>query len=149
MKAYLPQIAEPGFGWNEQPLTEADFFRLCKKHKINVSFLPLNVRGYYSTSKGKHYIAIKEGMNSFQTLLVMFHELGHYFMHTPGGLGDAKFSGKTKNSREEKEADAFAYCALLPLLMLKRLDPQELVEIEGFPARFLMRRLEIYERYGI
>jgi len=106
-------------------------------------------RGYYSSSKGKHYIAIKEGMPGFQTLFVMFHELGHYLMHAPGGLSEAKFSGKQGDTREEREADAFAYCALLPLDLLSNLTPQELVEVEGYPAWFLMRRLAVYDRYGI
>lgn len=88
-------------------------------------------------------------MTELQTLFVMFHELGHYLMHAPGGLQEAKFSGRPEQSREEIEADAFACCSILPLDLLSNLTPQELVEGEGFPAWFLMKRLAVYERYGV
>lgn len=149
MKGYLPKFSELRFGWNRKALYEGDFYKLCKRFKISVQVMPMSNRGYYSTSKGKHYIAIKEGMSELQTLFVMFHELGHYLMHAPGGVGETKFSGKPKDSREELEADAFAYCALLPLDLLSNLTPEELIDIEGYPAWFLMRRLAVYERYGI
>ena len=149
MKGFLPKFAELRVGWNEKALFEADFYRICKKLKISVQVMPMANRGYYSTSKGKHFIAIKEGMPELQMLFVMFHEFGHYLMHAPGGLGEARFSGKPKDTREEREADAFAFCALLPLELLSNLTPQELVDVEGYPAWFLMRRLAVYERYGI
>ncbi len=149
MKTYLPNIADLKFGWNSKMLTEIDFYKLCKKYKISVAVMPLKRRGYYSKTKGKHHIAIKSGMPDFQTLFVMFHELGHYIMHSPGGAQSARFSGVPADTREEKEADAFAYCALLPLSLLTTRSPEELTELDGYTNQFLIRRLKIYERYGI
>lgn len=149
MKGYLEKINGLKFGWNVKPLTEAEFYRLCRKFKVKVVLMSLKRRGYYSRVKGKHHIVISDRLPDFQTLFVMFHEFGHFLMHSPASGQGTKFSGKCEGSREETEADAFAYCALLPLSMLRDRLPEELVNDFGFPAGFLMERLKIYERYGI
>lgn len=137
-------------GWNEIPLTEADFFRLCKRKRVSVVFLSLGVRGYYYRKDSRDYIAIKKGMAPMQELFVMFHELAHCLFHTPSAVGEtALFSGKRGDSREEMEADAFACGALLPITIFSTTPPDELVEEHGYPNWLIRKRLRIYERYGI
>ncbi|HEV7701400.1 MAG TPA: ImmA/IrrE family metallo-endopeptidase, partial [Pyrinomonadaceae bacterium] len=92
-------------------------------------------------------IAISGQLPTMQRTFVMFHELGHFLMHSVGQETVASFSGFCPESREEQEADAFAYCALLPLSLLKSREPEELAELYG--SSFLMARLDVYERYKV
>lgn len=109
--------------------------------------MPLTVCGFYHCTKGKHFIAIDSRLSPMQTVFVMFHEFAHFLMHSPGTDATASFSGSLTYSRDEQEADAFAYCALLPLELLKSQEPEHLADEYG--SRFLMERLAVYERYGI
>lgn len=147
MKSYFHKIAKLGCGWNERPMTEEDFFELCDRFGVNVEIEKLRIRGVYYRVLGKDHISISDKLNLPQRLQVMFHEFGHFLMHTPGRETVANFSGFCVESREEKEADAFAYCAILPLKMLKTRDCMELADMYGM--RFFMKRLAIFERYGV
>lgn len=150
MQIYLPKISKLKVGWNRVPLTEETFENLCRKHKIRVERMPLSVRGFYHRHKGKHHIAISDRLTDLETRFVMFHEFAHFLMHSPGSDAVERFCGSTKEeSRDEQEANAFAYCALLPLEMLKTLWPEELAYEYGYGNSFLMERLAVYERYGI
>jgi Zn-dependent peptidase ImmA (M78 family) len=149
MQSFFHKIAELKCGWNEQPLDEAKFHKICRKHKIRVKLLPLTVHGFYSCTGGKHYIAVDSRLPELQKLFVMFHEFGHFLMHSPSTDFIENYCGSKRKSRDEQEADAFAYCALLPLSVLKNHDPEELLGDDGVPTAFLMERLRIYERYGI
>lgn len=134
-------------GWNKVPLTDISFDDLCKEFKITVKFLPLSVDGFYSCSRRKHYIAINSRVSAQRALFVMFHEFGHYLMHSPSTENASYYCGSTKQSRDEQEADAFAYCSLLPLASLKDREPEELADMHGMS--FLLERLAVYERYRI
>lgn len=137
------------FGWNERPLTEADFLKIKKRLKFGFRRMPLKRRGYYSRTRGRDSIVISDQLPGFQELFVIFHELGHVLMHAPASGDAVHFSGKCENTREENEADAFAYCALLPLMMFAAIPPDQLVDVYGYPPMFVMKRTKIYERYGI
>lgn len=147
MQSFFKKIAKLKVGWNDVPLDEDVFQRLCRKHKIRVKFMPLTVRGFYNCTKGKHYISIDNRLRPFDAAFVMFHEFAHFLMHSPSNDATESFCGSVTYTRDEQEADAFAYCALLPLEMLKDREPEELADIFGI--RFFMKRLEVYERYGI
>lgn len=149
MIGFTPKFNSLRIGWNERPLTEGDFLHLCKRFRIRFSMLPLRRSGYYTTIGGRDHIVVSTNLREFQMLFVMFHELGHYLMHGPAHGQTARFSGSEEHSREENEADAFAYCSLLPLRMLEDRAPDELIEVEGFETSFLLGRLAIYERYRI
>lgn len=103
--------------------------------------------GFYCCAKGKHYIAYDPRLSPMQAAFVMFHEFAHFLMHMPSTDAIESFCGSKQQSRDEKEADAFAYCALLPMELLKTRDAEELADIYG--SRFFMKRLEVYERYEI
>ncbi len=147
MQCFLEKIAALKCGWNERPLDEAAFYKLCRKHKIRVKQMPLSVEGFYNCCKGKHHIALKQGLATFRESFVMFHEFAHYLMHSPSTDATESFCGSMTYTRDEQEADAFAYCALLPLQLLKTRDGMELADIYGIT--FFMERLGVYERYGI
>lgn len=147
MKSFFDKIEKLKCGWNDVQMDEAAFHRLCRKHKIKVKVMPLTVHGFYNCTKGKHYIAVDKRLNEFQASFVMFHEFAHFLMHSPSTDATESFCGSSIYTRDEREADAFACCALLPLELLRTREPEELADMFG--TTFFMKRLEVYERYGI
>lgn len=81
MIVLLEKISQLKIGWNVKPLTEEVFFRLCRKYKIKVIEMPLQVDGFYYYVKGRHYIAIDTRLTHLRRLFVMFHEFAHYLRH--------------------------------------------------------------------
>lgn len=147
MQSFFHKIDALKFGWNDRPLDEGAFNKLTRKLKIKVKSMPLTVNGFYSCVKGRHFIAVDSRLSRLQAEFVMYHELAHFIMHSPSTDSIDNYCGSPTNSRDEKEADAFAYCAVLPLTMLKKVELEDLSDMYG--SGFLMRRLEVYERYGI
>jgi len=147
MKSYINRFSELECGWNERELTEDDFFRLCDRFRIIANLEKMRIRGVYYRLLQRDFISISSRLSPLQRSFVMFHELGHFLMHAPGRTAVASFSGFCPETREETEADAFASCALLPLTLLMSRPGEELADIYG--SRFFMKRLEVYERYGI
>jgi Zn-dependent peptidase ImmA (M78 family) len=136
-------------GWNERPLTEADFHKLCRKHKITVEEMPLRVSGFYYSVMGRHFIAIDTKLSPAKKLFVMFHEFAHFLMHAPGHNATANFHGVGKPNRDEREADAFALVALIPRSWLETRTPDELIADEGITADMLRERVELFRRHGV
>jgi Zn-dependent peptidase ImmA (M78 family) len=147
MKSFLKKISKLECGWNEVPLDQDTFDRLCARLRIKFRLMPLSVQGFYTCDKKKHYIAINSRLTPFTALFTMYHELGHFLMHSPRTDSISNYCGSENHSRDEAEADAFAYCAVLPLQLLRSREPEELADIYG--STFFMKRLEVYERYRI
>lgn len=147
MQSFLDKIEKLKIGWNHVELNEDLFLKLCERLNVRVKYMPLTVQGFYNCNRRKHYIAVNERLRGDRRAFVMFHEFGHYLMHSPRTDTVSNYCGSKENSRDEQEADAFAYCALLPLSLLKTRDSMELADIYG--STFFMERLAVYERYGI
>ena len=135
--------------WNSRPLTEDDFFKLCRKHKVTVLEMPLQVGGFYYCVLGRHYIAIDSRLSPWKKLFVMFHEFGHFLMHAPDRGVTANFHGIGGRTRKEIEADAFATCALLPRPLIESRSFQELVEEDGYTEDLVLDRLLLYQTFGV
>ena len=135
-------------GWNRRPLTEDDFYRLCKKFRIGVTEMPLTVSGFYYRVSGRDFIAVDSKLSGPKKLLVLFHELGHFLLHTPESGATANFHGIQKTSRKEIEADAFALCAVIPKTMLESRSPDDLI-FDGIDPDTLRERVGVYHRCGI
>lgn len=143
------KIACLKLGWNERPLDEADFYRICRRFKVSVEEMPLRVSGFYYRVMGRDFIAISSRLSRTEKLVVMFHELGHYLLHTPDSGATANFHGvECRKTRKEIEADAFALCAILPLDVIGSRTPTELIH-DGFSEEIVAARLKLVERYGI
>jgi Zn-dependent peptidase ImmA (M78 family) len=147
MQSFFDKISKLGCGWNEVPLGEDSFHRLCERHRIGVRYMPLTVNGFYTCAGGRHYIAIDRNLGQIQTLFVMYHEFGHYLMHTPSTDAVSRYCGSRSGGRDEREADAFAYCAIVPVTQLRDRDGEELADMYG--NEFYQTRLDVYERYGL
>lgn len=149
MQFFQDKIRELDIEWNKRPLTEADFYRLCKRFKITAEELPLRVGGFYYCVKGGHYIAIDCKLPRWKKLLVMFHEFAHFWLHSPDEGVTANFHGVGRQTRKEAEADAFALGALIPRVWLVNSSPEELIEEEGISPEIMLERLRVFEKYGI
>ena len=148
MHSYLEKLANLRIGWNERQLDEEDFYALCRRYRITVVEMPLEPDGFYYCVKGKHFIAVSSRLPAIRKLLVMFHEFGHFLMHSPDTNTTASFHGLGKKTRKEQEADSFALCALIPKSRLEECEIGELID-DGFPAELLTDRLRVYERLGL
>lgn len=147
MLFFLDKISRLRCHWNQKPLTQDDFYRLCKQNKVTVQEMPLRVSGFYYCLLGRHYIAIDTRLRQHKKLFVMFHEFAHYLMHAPDTGVTANFHGIGKKTRKESEADAFALCAIIPKTWLESRSIAEIAEEEGIPEDILRERLAVYELY--
>ncbi len=149
MQFLTSKISKLRIGWNETALTEADFYRLCKRFKIRVTEMPLNVGGFYYRAMGRDFIAVDSRLSPPHKLAVLFHELGHFLFHTPESGATANFHRVGRVTRQEREADVFALCALIPRAWIETRSLTELIDDEGFPAEMVEARYKILERCGI
>ena len=148
MRLLTDKISKLQIGWNERPLTEADFYRLCKRFDVRVIETPLHTRGFYFRLMGSDVIAIDCKLSGTAKLAVLFHELGHFLFHMPESGPAANFHNVGRRTRQEIEADIFALCAVIPKTLIETRSITELV-YDGFPAELIAERNEIYLRYGI
>lgn len=135
--------------WNKRPLTEADFHRLCRRHKVAVQELPLKVSGFYYSMLGRHYIAVSSDLSPQRKLFVMFHEFAHFLFHVPDTGTTANFHGIGGKTRKETEADAFALCALMPLTWIEADRLAEFAEDAGCSLEMVQERIRIYDRFAL
>lgn len=142
------KLSKLGIGWNERTLTEADLYRICKRFKIGVAEMSLTVGGFYYRVAGRDHIAVDSKLSATKKLLVLFHELGHFLLHTPDSGATANFHGVGRRSRKEIEADAFALCAIIPKALLETRTIDELID-EGIDPEALHQRIEIYRIHQI
>jgi Zn-dependent peptidase ImmA (M78 family) len=133
-------------GWNERPLTEDDFHRLCRRFRIAVQEMPLRVSGFYYRLMGRDFIALDSRLTGNERLMVMFHELAHFLFHTPESGETANFHRIGRETRQEIEADAFAICALMPQTMIEALEE---VGPDQFSPDLVGERLALFRRQGI
>lgn len=149
MLFFLDKFAALKCQWNKKALTEEDFFRLCRRHKVTVQEMPLRVSGFYYCMLGRHYIAVNSRLRHPKKLFVMFHEFAHYLIHAPDSGATANFHGVGKKTRKEFEADAFASCALIPRPVVEKMTIQDLIETEGLPEDLVRQRIELFQLLAI
>ena len=149
MLFFHDKISKLRIGWNRRPLTEDDFYRICRRLHVTVVHATVTKGGFQLHLKGRNFITIDVGLTGFKRTFVMFHELGHYLFHTPDHGVAVNFHNVGLKTRKEIEADAFALCALIPRCWIKTRSPEEICEQEGIDIEVLHERLAIYERHKI
>lgn len=149
MRFFLTKISALKCGWNERSLSEEDFYRLCRRHRVTVQEMPLRVSGFYYCMLGRHFIAINSRLRGHAKLFVMFHEFAHFLMHAPDTGTTANFLGVGKKTRKEKEADLFALCAIIPKTRLALDLIEELIDEEGFTRELIYERIKLFHESGI
>ncbi len=148
MRLLTDKIINFNIGWNERPLAEADFYRLCNRFNITVIETPLNTHGFYYRLMGRDFIAVDCKLSGTAKLAVLFHELGHFLFHVPRTGPTVNFHNVGKKTRQEIEADVFALCAVIPKTLIETRSITELIH-DGFPAEMIAARYEIHRHHGI
>ena len=149
MRFLIQKISKLDFGWNEKPLSERDFYGLCRRFRIQVTEMPLRTDGFYYRVKGRDFIAVNSRLSGSMKLLVLFHELGHFLFHTPESGTTANFHGVGGSARKEREADAFALCSLLPQRMIETRSLDQIADETGLPEKAITDRFEIWRKHGL
>jgi len=149
MRFSLEKFTDLDIGWNERPLSEADFYKLCRRFRITVEEIPLRVSGFYYCVMGRHFIAIDSKLPERRKLLVMLHEFAHFLMHVPNSNETASYHGVGRPTRKEREADMFALVAMIPRTWLETRTPDELIAEEGVLPEDLRQRFELFEKHGV
>jgi len=149
MKFLEDKAAKLKIGWNTRPLTEHDFYKLCRRLRVKVTEMPLTTGGFYYRVKHQDFIAIDSKLTGSERLIVLFHELGHFLFHAPESGATANFHNVGKKTRVEREADAFALCSIIPLTRLLKCTPEELIADDGISPEHLAERIALYETHGI
>src|SRR5258706_2006644 len=147
MRFLTDKIKKLRIGWNERPLTESDFYRLCRRFKVKVVEMPLSTGGFYYRVMGRDFIAVDSRLAPAEKLFVLLHELGHFLFHTPESGATANFHGVGRRTRKECEADVFALCALIPKSRIESRHPQELID-DGLTAGMIEARHAVRAPYG-
>jgi Zn-dependent peptidase ImmA (M78 family) len=148
---------------NKRPLTAEDFYRVCRRLKVKVHELPLRgIDGFYMVFRGKGHIYLDSRLRGVRWLMTAFHELGHALLHSPPSITVAFFCN-VLDTKEDREAEAFASIALVPEPLLRRIlkdkDYEHLAlgEIDeegearefdhGISRKMLEYRLQVLELY--
>ena len=148
MRLLAENINKLNTGWNERPLGEADFYRLCRRFSVKVTEMPLSVGGFYYRVGGRDFIAVNSRLAGTEKLAVLFHELGHFLFHAPDNGATANFHRVGTRTRKEREADVFALCALIPRGEIETRPTEDLID-QGFSHETIAARRAVYKRHGL
>src|SRR3954469_11592706 len=133
-------------GWNRRPLTEIDFWALCKKHGVEVyenGGKHMKWKGVYTVLDDIPTIIVDARLRGLERLWTLFHELGHHLLHSPS---TCFFSDSTVH-KAQSEANAFAAIALIPQKAVRQMYLWDLYDIDEFAAKLFQIRLEVFELY--
>lgn len=148
MKLALDKISRMIPDWNRRALTEKDFYDLCGHFGIKVDESPLRTDGFYFEACGRHVIAINSGLAHPRKLFVMFHELGHFLLHTPRNVTAVSWHAVGRHDKKEKEADAFALCAIWPKTAVQEITQIDFSGDDESAAGIFAARIRLLKRFG-
>jgi len=123
--------------FNEQALTEKDFWKICENEEIRVVETHLFVNGFYFSDGRRNFIYLNSALRGAFWLENAFHEIAHHFLHTP-----------PTNPRQEEEARAITLISILPRSQLKKV-VSEADEFSDYAERILHERLQIFAEHGL
>lgn len=153
MNLIVEKIKENCAEWNARQLTETDFYDFCQRHDILVIETPLRyqIKAMLWFVENEYVATINSRLHGVPRLFAMWHEIGHFILHSPNKTIGTYFWGNERiyshqNRREENQADFFALCALIPFMSVSTKSFNELLD-EGFTEKQLQKRKEIYEKF--
>lgn len=150
MKFFLAKLMKGIPGLNTRTLTEEDFFRICRRHRIKVVEYPLESSpGFYMVCKGRSMIAVDSRLRGVRRMYVLWHELAHYFLHVPPHTTGARWFRLRPGTKEEFEAEVLAAIALIPEPLLRSMLAGEIEDMNEYPREMLEFRLKVLELYGV
>lgn len=133
------------YGFNQRALTIDDFHAICEKEGIEVIYENVDT-SFYMVFQGSRFIVISKKLNWLQQLYVAYHELSHALTNADAQVA-ASFFG-LQDSPEEREANAFAAIALIPLA---NIEDTSIVDncCCGLGKQIYEQRKLLYETYGV
>ncbi|HUF04354.1 MAG TPA: ImmA/IrrE family metallo-endopeptidase [Aridibacter sp.] len=132
------------FGLGERRLTTGDFYDICEAEGVEVISHP-GEASWYMEVKSRPFIVLSDSRKGIEKEFVMFHELGHYFLHA--GNADRPMRDSLGPSKKEFEANAFALLALLPLADIEAIAEEDIED--GYHTAALRERLRLLESCGV
>lgn len=121
--------------FGKRPLTEQDFQSICKRRDvfvINDDSEHMILRGLYTVIDEIPCIILRASNQGTEKQWTMFHELGHYFLHSPEtGLASDEIVNKA-----QYEANAFAAICLFP-------------SMDEYTVQALEFRIDLYKQFGL
>lgn len=149
MNLLFPALKRAVPSFNDRPHTEVDFWRICRRHRIRVHQLPLGTPGFFKIeADGTCHIYLNSRLKGIEWLDAAFHELGHFFLHTPLTSRTAYYYRLVPKTKQEYEAQSFSDIMLIPkCLMFEILESPEHMEDWGYAERIINGRTELYSRY--
>jgi len=148
MQFLIDKALDLGVGWNERPLDLAELHELCRRFGITAEEMPLATGGFYYPVQGRDFIAVDSRLDETARLVVLAHEFAHFLFHAPDSGPVANFHRVGRRTRQEREADAFALCTVIPRPMIEGRTAADLIN-DGFDAEMAAARFDVLERYGI
>ena len=130
--------------WNYQVFDKSDFDRICDECGVYTRECILNVPGLYCRYGSTPVIFINKNQSALLKLFVSFHELGHFWLHSPGH----QFS-IDQHDHSENEANIVAACALIPITIYKTKSESEIIDEYRYSRELFNLRSEIYRTWRI
>lgn len=121
---------------------------MTERERITVHETPLRVPSLYAVDEGEAHIWLNNSISGWPRLYNAWHETGHHFLHVPQEIGSIVYFRRpdTPANKIEREADAFALLALLPLDVVHRLQRSE---GDSELRCFLPARWQLWKDYHI
>lgn len=133
-------------GWNRRALTEKDFYTLCEKFGVAVvenDTKRMRWKGIYTVIDGKPTIIVNAKLKGLERLWTLYHELGHYLLHSPSTC----FFDESTLRKTQSEANFFAAYALFPEKWVRQRPLWELYDLDRHSVKLFNIRLEFFEKY--
>ncbi|CAN5354788.1 hypothetical protein BH10ACI2_BH10ACI2_00240 [soil metagenome] len=151
MNLSLARVKRVFPNFNKTAITENDFWRACKKHRIIVREIPLIVDGYYQQKRGRNYILINSNLrsNNRKWLHTAWHEFAHFLMDVPG-VNEALYRRPCGDIHDPRErfADAFALICIVPFPDLLKLLEEECLTFDPDLAALVSSRIVVRAEFG-
>lgn len=127
-------------GWNQRPLTWADFEALCEYFGIEVQRVSMTTPGMYFLCRDKPIISLSTKLYGVRLWLVAWHEMAHHLLHPPG----LRCYSPMSVSKCEAEAEYLSLGSVLDENSLIRIVSHG--ELHDFPRDVLKRRMRMVGR---
>jgi Zn-dependent peptidase ImmA (M78 family) len=128
--------------WNTRVFTEDDALTICRAEGVCVSEQDIRSRGEYLMYKDAPFIVVKRALRRNWRAWVIWHELGHHWLHYPGPHA---FSRHTRR-KMDWQANFVAAIALIPTVLWESSTPADIMVEYGYPKELLKLRAAINAR---
>ncbi len=141
MRRLLQELERQYPPFNQAPLRLGDLEMIAEHEGILIFREPIPCLSCLCYYKERPFVLLKVGLLLFLETFLLGHELGHHFFHP--GL-DLSLLKRTlfSQGKIEREANAFALSALIPMPALELL-----IREKGYPSRSAIKGY-LREEYG-